>query len=322
MKKKKGFTLIELLAVIVILAIIALIATPIVMNVIENSKKGAAERTAENFLKAAETAVATERLDNEILSGEYDIQEDGNLCKSGTTCTDETEIKIDMNGNKPKSGTINIINGVVSISTSMVVGDYTVRYDDTKNAYVASKGTNDSYICEKTGEASKTVGAEYTCHLDTDRTFYVLENIESSENISLIMDRNFTDGTVPTTLAWCIDGGNNNTTCQNINSKEKGTPLKHIQDTFGSKVEVSFPTRNQIITANNGSSSKLPQWLYDYLNPGSGVIGYWTASYDASGTLYTWIVYGHGVNVNSNYNVTATDAIGVRPVITIPKDEL
>ena len=36
---KKGFTLIELLAVIVILAIIALIATPIVLNLISESKK-------------------------------------------------------------------------------------------------------------------------------------------------------------------------------------------------------------------------------------------------------------------------------------------
>ena len=36
---KKGFTLIELLAVIVILAIIALIATPIVLNIIADSKE-------------------------------------------------------------------------------------------------------------------------------------------------------------------------------------------------------------------------------------------------------------------------------------------
>ena len=36
---KKGFTLIELLAVIVILAIIALIATPLILNVIDDSKK-------------------------------------------------------------------------------------------------------------------------------------------------------------------------------------------------------------------------------------------------------------------------------------------
>lgn len=45
--KNKGFTLIELLAVIVILAIIALIATPVILGIIEDARKGAAERSAE-----------------------------------------------------------------------------------------------------------------------------------------------------------------------------------------------------------------------------------------------------------------------------------
>ena len=62
MKNKKGFTLIELLAVIVVLAIIALIATPIVMNTIKKSKKGAAERSADSYVKQVEVAVAEERL--------------------------------------------------------------------------------------------------------------------------------------------------------------------------------------------------------------------------------------------------------------------
>ncbi len=39
---KKGFTLVELLAVIVILSVITLITVPMVMNVIEDSKKKAA----------------------------------------------------------------------------------------------------------------------------------------------------------------------------------------------------------------------------------------------------------------------------------------
>ena len=42
--KQKGFTLIELLAVIVVLAVIALIATPLVMNAIEDARKGALEQ--------------------------------------------------------------------------------------------------------------------------------------------------------------------------------------------------------------------------------------------------------------------------------------
>ena len=41
-----GFTLIELLAVIVILAVIALIATPIVLNIIEQARYGAAKSSA------------------------------------------------------------------------------------------------------------------------------------------------------------------------------------------------------------------------------------------------------------------------------------
>ena len=53
---KKGFTLIELLAVIIILAIIALIATPIVMNVIANAQDGADLRSVESYGKALESA--------------------------------------------------------------------------------------------------------------------------------------------------------------------------------------------------------------------------------------------------------------------------
>ena len=43
---KKGFTLIELLAVIVILAIIALISTPMILGVVESAKKSSKESSA------------------------------------------------------------------------------------------------------------------------------------------------------------------------------------------------------------------------------------------------------------------------------------
>ena len=62
--KKKGFTLIELLAVIVILAVIELIATPAVLNIIEDSKKAAAEASARNVVSAAKTYYLQNIMDN------------------------------------------------------------------------------------------------------------------------------------------------------------------------------------------------------------------------------------------------------------------
>lgn len=55
---KKGFTLIELLAVIVILAIIALIATPIILNVISDAQEGADRNAAYGYIEAVENSIA------------------------------------------------------------------------------------------------------------------------------------------------------------------------------------------------------------------------------------------------------------------------
>ena len=54
--KNKGFTLIELLAVIVILAIIALIATPIILGIINDARESAKQRTAELVANGVELA--------------------------------------------------------------------------------------------------------------------------------------------------------------------------------------------------------------------------------------------------------------------------
>lgn len=56
---KRGFTLIELLAVIVILAIIALIATPIILGIINDARHSAKERSAELVYTGVEYAYTT-----------------------------------------------------------------------------------------------------------------------------------------------------------------------------------------------------------------------------------------------------------------------
>ena len=63
--KNKGFTLIELLAVIVILAIIALIATPIILNIIEDARVGAYENSAKLIVSTVEKSYAGAYMKND-----------------------------------------------------------------------------------------------------------------------------------------------------------------------------------------------------------------------------------------------------------------
>ena len=61
--RKKGFTLIELIAVLVILAILALIVTPLVMNIIRKAKISADRRSVDAYGRSVELAIATHLLD-------------------------------------------------------------------------------------------------------------------------------------------------------------------------------------------------------------------------------------------------------------------
>ena len=69
---KKGFTLIELLAVIVILAIIALIATPIILGIINDAREESNERSVELYASAVRNGIAAHQLtEGSVAAGTY-----------------------------------------------------------------------------------------------------------------------------------------------------------------------------------------------------------------------------------------------------------
>ena len=181
MKNKKGFTLIELLAVIVVLAIIALIATPIVMNTIKNAKKGAAERTADNYIKQVETAVAEAKLgNNSIPNGTYDIDGNGNLTGAGLP---DGKLEIDMSGNKPSGGTVTISNGeVLQIGTTMTVGDYEVIYSNNKctAGTIVYRRSSDEIKIGDTIDISDT--SKFTKDASTLGKFHYLKHVLDKDN--------------------------------------------------------------------------------------------------------------------------------------------
>src|SRR5574344_389307 len=93
---KKGFTLIELLAVIVILAILALIVSPIISGVITNAKLSVAERSLEGYVSAVELAEINYQSSNggNITTNVDDLTVEG---KSIDKVTDKTVV-IDVAG--------------------------------------------------------------------------------------------------------------------------------------------------------------------------------------------------------------------------------
>ena len=90
--KKKGFTLIELIAVLVILAIIALIVTPLVMSIIRKAKISARKRSVDAYGRSVELAIASYLMD------------------TGTFPTNEQlpNLKIEYSGNKVECNVMNM----------------------------------------------------------------------------------------------------------------------------------------------------------------------------------------------------------------------
>ncbi len=103
--KRKGFTLIELLAVIVILAVIALIATPLVMNIIEESRKSSFRVSVENMIRAMENDQAIQGYIS--LSYEFPLTSDTTLGLKGDIDNWQGKSSIDEDGNTA----VSIYNG-------------------------------------------------------------------------------------------------------------------------------------------------------------------------------------------------------------------
>ena len=119
MKKNKGFTLIELLAIIVILAIIAVITVPIILNVIDNAKRGTAKDSAYGYKDAINKYYVAGMLEDESikLSGEYNVV-DGKL----------GEYDIPFSGTKPTSGYLTFENNALT-SGCLTIDEYKVTFD-------------------------------------------------------------------------------------------------------------------------------------------------------------------------------------------------
>ena len=107
MNKNKGFTLIELLAVIVILAILMVIAVPKILNVIENSRKSAAESS----IKLVKDAIKTQVTSESMMGTNFTSDESGCYTFNFDDQTSGNAKELQLKNKENITGTIKYCNG-------------------------------------------------------------------------------------------------------------------------------------------------------------------------------------------------------------------
>ena len=334
--KKKGFTLIELLAVIVVLAVIALIATPIVLNLVKTAKIGAAEQSVTGYVKAIENTIIKDMINNKEVS-------DGNYKYNS--------IEADISGKRPTGGKYTVKNGKVE-SGNFCVDGYTIEYkngqskkisDTCEVLYQVYENGTAIYFNPETGKVCNQNDAISTTGTKTGCMKWYTFNDEGSktETVNMILDHNTTAG-----VAY-------NSTGSNSEMKEVKIALESDTSTWDSSLNARLITANEVakITGNTSFDEKIStydkyfyldsnnqtqvanstnkskySWLYDYTYSckaygcnieDSSTWSYWTSVPIAGRTDIVWIMSRIGYLYNRS--TSDNDYSGVRPVITVPK---
>ena len=184
MNKNKGFTLIELLAVIVILAILMVIAVPKILNVIENSKKSAAESS----IKLVKDAIKTQVTSGSIMGTNFTIDESGCYIFNFDDQTSGNAKELQLKNKENITGTIKYCNGNFTNNTLVFDGQdmKTIVCKGAKKETLHTEKceqTDSTYYCSGAGFAGKTItygtvpekelksGDAFDCDVNGDGTY-------------------------------------------------------------------------------------------------------------------------------------------------------
>ena len=321
-RKNKGFTLVELLAVIVILALIALIATPIILNVINDAKKQAAKDSAYGYMDAVEKYIVSSELeDKSIKDGTYSVEE---LNSMG----------VSVKGSTPDNGTIKIENKEVK-SYDIGIDGYVVSNGEVEKVSTTKKIDNGTAVYYNPVSGEKCSESEEGC-----MKWYVFNDKEGNATVNVILDHNTTAG-----VAWNSTGNNNEmkevkTALENDTKDWKNiarliTANEVAKITGNTGWDASnenqpwfyLDSNNQTQTTNSSNKSKYA-WLFDYTYEctdygcntlDSSTRGYWTSTSYKDNSTYAWLVFRFG---NLSNDIVSYAGFGVRPVITIAKSNI
>ena len=232
MKKEKGFTLIELLAVIVILAILMVIAVPKILNVIENSRKSAAESS----IKLVKDAIKTQVTSGSIMGTNFTSDESGCYTFNFDDQTSGNAKELQLKNKENITGSIKYCNGKFSDDT-LVFNGVEIK-EETKKAICkratilhteTCAQTDGTYYCSGAGLTGKTItygslgtkgelksGDAFDCDVNGDGTydenterFYYVTDMDDNTAV-LIYYNNVENGKPSNTKTSAYDSSGEN----------------------------------------------------------------------------------------------------------------
>ena len=327
MKQSKGkaFTLIELISVLVIMAIIALIVTPLVMNIIRKARISADKRSVDAYGRSIELAIA------------------GYLLDTGKFPTSVEQLTIEYSGNQVVCSTtkINSDSSVYLAGCTVAgrsTGDYTYGEEEVITYDVYSVGDQvkynnvDYYVIKDSSASEESVTllkAEPLSVQEVNEYGAGHVNRYTNGSVGTAYDRNGYGGMAYYTSETC--GYVNNTwVYDGCKTDYAQSEVKYVVDAWKT-ANAPAATEARLITVDelkdnlgyelidNGSvqlwspTDSTPSWVYN------SNYWYWTMSRYNDSASYVWNVGSDGSLYY--YNVTYNDRV-VRPVITISKSVL
>jgi len=339
----KGFTLVELLAVIIILSLLALLASTSVSKIVKDSKSDLYD-TQINLIKSAAEAWGADNL--------YDLPEAG-TCKYLTLHDLKQYGLIDNEIKDPRTNELFPNELLIKISgTENKFGLNNITYEiNPSDIQNCSPMFTCTLISDSDKSNSITPGDKYQCKVKDDMEegfengyyFYVLSS-EDDGTTNLIMYRNMcSDGTPTEEGKTCLVAYNSLGDAAGVGPVTAITYLNNATSTwknidnlnltyddesknftgFELNGKARLPYKSEVTNSNESN-----KYLYENLdgsnwngngtqptNTISGIYGYWILSSAAGNSQSAWRVYYSGSVGGSNVDVGSS--IGVRPVINV-----
>ena len=299
MNNRKGFTLIELLAIIVILAVIAVITVPIILNIIDNSKKGAISDSAYGYKDALQKYNMTLLARNPESQG----------LKGSYTVTELKNLGLEINGQEPSEGII--LLDEEGVTGCLKFDEYiTFLYNNQVLSTVKGNCPKEKLVTSGDGlyksntepgrliyRGSNPNNKIFLLEDGTNNTLYRIVSYEVDGTIKVVRDEKLFNKEWDETNVRKSDGTNNTycTSPYGCNVWGNQTNTLHNGSALGDSFHYFYYSSPTDTTLSDGGSGKVgtESTLNKYLNDGSWIglsnLGNYidTHSWNVGGIYYT-----------------------------------